>query len=131
MIGVDTNVLVRYVTQDDPIHSALANRVLAQFSADFPMFVSLVALVEAVWVLRRSYRIDEVTVTNFVDSLLAAPEVVVQAPDVVRRALTLSREHTTSFSDAVIAMLGIDADCDETLTFDKRASELPGMRLLV
>jgi predicted nucleic-acid-binding protein len=131
VIGVDTNVLVRYVTQDDPIHSALANRVLAQFSADFPMFVSLVALVEAVWVLRRSYRIDEVTVTNFVDSLLAAPEVVVQAPDVVRRALTLSREHTTSFSDAVIAMLGIDADCDETLTFDKRASELPGMRLLV
>lgn len=130
MIGVDTNVLVRHIVQDDPVQGAIASGALADFTEDFPVFVSLVTLVETVWVLRKTYRVDEVVVSSFVESLLAAREVALQAPDVVRRSMTLAREYQTDFADAVIAMLGIDADCDETVTFDKRASKLPGMRLL-
>jgi predicted nucleic-acid-binding protein len=130
VIGLDTNILIRHVMQDDPAQSERASNAIAQFTEDDPAFISLITIVESVWVLRTSYRLDTTAVSRFIDSLLAASEFVVQAPDVVRRAMTLSREHQTEFADAVIAMLGIDADCDETLTFDRRASDLPGMRLL-
>lgn len=130
MIGLDTNVLIRHVMQDDPVQSEIASRRVDTFSESDPAFISLVSVVESVWVLRSGYHLQDSAIASFIDALLAAPEFVVQAPDVVRRASNLSREHKTGFSDAVIAMLGIDASCDETLTFDRRAAELPGMRLL-
>jgi predicted nucleic-acid-binding protein len=130
VIGVDTNVLVRYLTKDDEELASIASRFFeARTSAD-PAFVSLVAAIETYWVLRRSYKFDQQSVSRALRALLETDELVFQAPDVVRRALRQIEDGTGDFADAVIALLAIDADCDYTVTFDRAAAELPGMQLL-
>ncbi len=130
MIGIDTNVLIRDATQDDPIRSPQARRFLAGLTEADPGFVSIVTLIEMTWTLRRSYKVDPDTIALLVRRLLASREIVVQAQDAVRRALRDAEGSGADFSDAIIAHLGIDADCDDTVTFDQRAAGLPGMRLL-
>jgi predicted nucleic-acid-binding protein len=130
MIGIDTNVLIRDAVGDDVEQAKQARRFLATLTQDDPGYVSLVTLVEAVWVLQRAYRVERDDIERFVETLLRSRELVVQASDVVRRALSDSRESGADFSDSVIALLGVDAGSDFTVTFDRRAAELPGMRLL-
>ena len=130
MIGLDTNVLVRHATQDDPQQSAVAERLLSSLSEQEPGFVSLITMVESVWVLQRAYQAPNEVIIRFVNGLLNAREIRVQAPDIVRRAARLLESGSGGFSDAVIALLGAEAGCDDTMTFDRNASKLPGMRLL-
>jgi predicted nucleic-acid-binding protein len=130
VIGIDTNILIRAAVGDDVDQAERARRFLATLTSDDPGYVSLVTLVEAVWVLQRAYRADREDVGRFIDTLLQSRELIIQASDVVRRALSDSRQSGSDFSDAVIALLGIDAGSDFTVTFDRRAAELPGMRLL-
>lgn len=128
MIGIDANVLIRDAVQDDPVQSPIATRFLRGLSEEDPGFVSIVALIETTWTLRRSYKIEPAMITLFVQRLLKSREIVVQASGVVRRAL--NDAGGADLADALIAHLAIDADCDFTVTFDSRAAELSGMRLL-
>ena len=130
MIGVDTNVLVRLIINDDQQQHSLAKKFFAGLSADFPGFVSLTTVIETVWTLRRSYAMDAETVGRFINKLLSSREIIVQAPAVVRRGMRDALEAKADFADAVISHLGIDADCDYTVTFDRSAANLPGMLLL-
>ena len=125
MIGLDTNVLVRYAAQDDPEQSALADRAIEAFTEDAPGFVSAVVLAECTWVLRRVYRVGTPEIAAFVRHLLAAREIVVERTDAVRRALAAT-DGDERFTDSLIFEIGIDAGCEYTLTFDRRAAELPG-----
>jgi len=129
MIGLDTNVLVRYATQDDAQQSALADRAIEAFTEDAPGFVSSVVLAECTWVLRRVYRVGSPEIASFVRHLLDAREIVVERADAVRRALTTTNGDER-FTDALTIEIGVDVGCDYTLTFDRRAAELPGARLL-
>lgn len=130
MIGLDTNVLVRYFAQDDPIQSATAVRLIEhRLTEDDPGFISLVALVETVWVLQRHYRLGALDVAQIVQGLLEAPVVVVESAAEVFLALTAIQEGRGSFSDALIAALGAKAGCSATLTFDRKAARLPGFLL--
>ncbi|WP_411698548.1 PIN domain-containing protein [Conyzicola sp.] len=128
MIGIDANVLIRDAVQDDPVQSPIARRFLRSLSEDAPGFLSIVALVETTWTLARAYKFESAQIALFVSRLLASQEIVVQASGVVRRAL--NDASGADFADALIAHLALDADCDYTVTFDRRAAELPGMRLL-
>ncbi|MGB3911575.1 MAG: type II toxin-antitoxin system VapC family toxin [Pseudolysinimonas sp.] len=128
MIGVDTNVLLRYLLDDDPRQSPQAAAFFEARSEKDPAFVSLVAVVEAVWTLRARERMSSDRVAQALRALLSAREIVVQAPELVRRAIRDSEEHGTDLADAVIAGLGIDADY--TVTFDKKAGALAGMQEL-
>jgi predicted nucleic-acid-binding protein len=127
MIGVDTNVLVRFLVHDDPEQGARADRFFAERSVGDPAFVSLVVVVETTWVLARRYGFDIATIARAVSALLTTDEVVVEAPDIVRRAMRDARVDRTDFADAVIAHLGVEAGCDGTVTFDRRAAAAPGM----
>lgn len=130
MIGIDANVLIRDAVQDDPVQSPQARAFLARLTEGDPGFVSLVTMVEAAWTLSRSYRVDRDGIFRFISTLLTAREIVVQAPDVVRRAMREAQQNDSDFADAVIALLALDADCDYTVTFDRAAVRLPGMKLL-
>ena len=130
MIGVDTNVLVRLIINDDPRQHSLAKAFFAGLSTDSPGFVSLTTLIETVWILRRSYAMDADTVGKFINKLLSSREIIVQAAGVVRRGMRDAVEAKADFADAVISHLGIDAGCDYTVTFDRSAADLPGMLLL-
>lgn len=127
MIGLDTNVLVRYLAQDDPIQSATAVRFIEhRLTEDEPGFISVVALVETVWVLQRRYRLGALDVAQIVQGLLEAPVVVVESATEVFLALTAAQEGRGSFSDVLIAALGAKAGCSTTVTFDRKAARLPG-----
>lgn len=131
MIGLDTNVLVRYVVVDDPVQVPLVRELMESLTPADPAFVSLVTLVELTWVLRRGYGLSTADVRTVVDSLLSAKELVVERAELVARALTESAGAGSDVADALVAGLGRTAGCSETVTFDRRAARLPGMRLLV
>lgn len=128
MIGLDTNVLVRYVAQDDAEQSARASALIEGLVEDQPGFVSLVVVVETYWVLRRAYRVAVPEAAAVVRALLDAREIRVAEADAVRRALALVGDGI-EFVDALVAELGESAGCEWTATFDVRASRLPAMRL--
>jgi predicted nucleic-acid-binding protein len=129
LIGLDSNVLVRYFTQDDKDQSARATRLVEGLDEDNQGFVSLVALVELHWVLRRAYKVSRDDATGILRKLLNAQELVVQEPDAVRRALTRVAGDI-DFSDALISELDTAAGCVYTATFDGRAARLVGMELV-
>ena len=130
MIGVDTNVLVRYLTQDDALQSARATRIFEQtLTATEPGFISLVTLAETVWVLERSYGLSALEVAAIIERILQAETLVVQNEQEVFTAMCLLKSGNASFSDALIGALGTWAGCRSTLTFDRRAARLAGFTL--
>jgi predicted nucleic-acid-binding protein len=129
MIGIDTNVLVRFLTQDEPSQAAAANELFDGFSEESPGYVSIVALLETVWVLRRAYKAEMRAVLEFVLMLVNVDGIVVEQPDLVRRACQLGGEGL-DFADAIVALSGREKGCLETVTFDRKAARIPGMRLL-
>jgi len=130
VIGLDTNIIVRYLVQDEPDQSAMASTVIDALTENEPGFLSLVTVVELHWVLRRAYKISAARSAELVEGLLDARELRVDQDSIVRAALTASRKGP-DFADAVIAELGRAAGCEHTLTFDQRAAQSHGMRLLV
>lgn len=129
MIGLDTNVLVRYITQDDADQSAMATELIDGFTEDEPGFVSLVVLIETYWVLRSAYKVDRAEAAKLISTLTEAEEIVVQERDAVRSALG-TLDDSSDLADALIGVLGRSAGCSHTATFDRRAAALPGMSLL-
>jgi predicted nucleic-acid-binding protein len=130
MTGLDTNVLVRYVMQDEPKQAARATKVVEALTNEAPGFVSLVSVVEFVWVLETSYEVSRAGVAQALTALLAAREIVVDRVDEVRAALRTYRESSADFADALIMRIGAEAGCGETVTFDTRAAKHAGMKLL-
>lgn len=130
MIGIDTNVLVHFLVRDDEEQFARVDRFFSERTYGDPVFIALVVVVETAWVLRRQYRFSAEAVARAMMALLGADEVVIQAPDVVRRAIRDTDGTAIDLADAIIAQLGIDAGCDYTVTLDRRAKDLPGMQRL-
>ena len=130
MIGLDTNVLVRYLTQDDPIQSLKATEILERrLTEENPGFVSIVAMVETVWVLDRAYNLAAHEIAAAVEGMLQADVLVVENEQQVFTAMIALKEGQGSFADAIIAALGAKAGCSCTLTFDHKALRLPGFEL--
>lgn len=129
MIGLDTNVVIRYVVQDEPAQAALASRIFEGLSDSSQGFVSTVTLVEVYWVLRRAYGVDRASAADVLQGLLESREIILEEPDAVRRAIR-HVAHGGDFADSLISELGFQAGCGCTWTFDRDASRLPGMRLL-
>lgn len=130
MIGVDTNVLVRFLVQDDPDQAKAAATLFAGLTEEAPGFLCREVLVELVWVLERAYGLSRPDIARALDSLLEARELVVEAADRVAIAVDRYRKGGAGFSDQMIALAGQGAGCQATVTFDRQAGALPGMQLL-
>ena len=129
MIGLDTNIVVRFLMLDDPAQSARAAQILEALSEDEPGFVSVVVLAETVWVLDRFYRQNRATIAEIVQGLLGADSLVLEHSAEVALALSAMRDQGADFTDALIAAIAGSAGCIHTLTFDRRAARLPGFAL--
>lgn len=129
MIGLDTNVVVRYLVQDEPGQSTQASEVIDALTESEPGFLSLVTVVELFWVLRRAYKVSATDCAEMIEGLLDARELRVDQDLIVRAALVASTGGP-DFADAVIAELGRVAGCAHTVTFDRRAARSSDMRLL-
>ena len=130
MIGLDTNILVRYLTQDAPLQSPKASEIIERRLTEAnPGFVSIVAMVETVWVLERAFRLGTQDIVRAVERVLQTDVLVVENEQEVFTAMIALRGGQGSFADAVIAALGARMGCSYTLTFDRKAARLPGFEL--
>ncbi len=131
MIGLDTKVLVRYLAQDDAIQSLRATQIIErQLSEEHPAFISLVTMVETVWVLDRIYGLSNHEIAAAIERILQADTLLVQNEQEVFTAIIALKTGAGSFSDALIRALGAWAGCTATLTFDKKAKRLKQFKLL-
>lgn len=130
MTGLDTNILVRYLTQDDEIQSSIASKIIErQLSTTNPGFVSMVAMVELVWVLDRVYELTSQEIVAAIERMLESEVLVIENEQEVFAAMISLQQGLGSFADTLIAEVGTRAGCTHTLTFDNKASRLPGFRL--
>ena len=134
MVGLDTNVLVRYLAEDDAKQAALATHLIdKQLSVTEPGFISVVVLVELCWVLQALYAAQHAEIASTVADLLAAPRFRIEQRDAVQAALRQlegTKNAKSGFADALIAQVSASEGCTCTVTFDKGAARWAGMTLL-
>lgn len=130
MTGLDANVLVRYVMQDDARQSARATRLIESFTGEEPGFVPVVAVLELAWVLSGGYGLGRAQVAAALESLLRSKELVVDRADLVSQALSRFRDAGADFADGLIERIAVAAGCPVTMTFDVGAAKAAGMTLV-
>lgn len=131
MIGLDTNVLLRYLVQDDPGQSRRATEIIeSRLTSQRPGFVSLVTVVEIVWVLKSLFGRSRQEIAGDLEMILAADTLEVQNELEVYQAVVALRSESGTFEDALIGAIGIWRGCSTTVTFDQKAAQkLPGFSL--
>ena len=123
MIGLDTNVLVRYIVQDDPGQAAAAERLIeGRCTAQAPGYVSILVLVELVWVLTSAYDYEKAAVIPVIRQLLRTAEFTVEDRPTVWAALREFESGGADFADYLIAHRNRAHGCKRTCTFDSRAA---------
>lgn len=130
MLALDTNVLVRYLAQDEPKQSALATRLIEQRLGPADRgFVSLVVLLETVWVMESRYGADAALVAEIVADILDSAALEVQDAGAVRAALLRYQRGGVDLHDCLIVSLAEQRKA-RVLTFDAKAAKRLGMELL-
>jgi predicted nucleic-acid-binding protein len=130
MTGIDTNILVRFLTKDDLEQGSRAASFMRTLAPDAPGFVSLASLIELVWVLRSKYRLSKPELIQHLKRLVNSPELMVESHTAVASALLRFSHFKADFADCLIERSGAAAGCGETVTFDEDAARFAGMRLL-
>lgn len=131
MIGLDTNVLVRYLTRDDEAQFAAADAAIkSAIAAGVQTYVCLAVLLEIVWVLDRAYGIDRAGIARTLQGLLESADTVLEGEPLVEAALDAFQAGSADFADYVISLGNVAAGCRYTLTFDARAAKSPGFSVV-
>ncbi len=131
MVALDTNVILRYLLQDDPKQASRANHIFDRvLSRENPGFITLVTVLEIVWVLRSLLKQTHTEIATHLENLLAADTLEVQNEQQVFEAVFALKRGAGEFEDALIGALNAWAGCPYTLTFDKRALRMPYFQLI-
>lgn len=126
MIGLDTNILVRYIVRDDPDQTALATELIESKCTEAePGFVCQLVLAELFWVLSRGYGYSKPVLVEALTRLLAAVEMDIEGISEAWTALRMYESGSADFADYLIGCRGRSAGCSATFTFDRRASGSP------
>ncbi len=130
MIGLDTNVVVRFLAQDDELQSPIATRIFSRLTRENPGFISSVVLAEVSWVLTRAYRLTRSALAEAIEGLLRSAEIKTENAEAAWRALgQFQSGRSVEFADAFIAAIGALAGATATVTFDRDAASEGGMKL--
>ena len=131
MIGLDTNVLVRHLVQDDPAQSRKASSLIArECTRDSPGFINRVVLCELVWVLESAYGYHKETIVGVLEKVLRTSQFQIEDVQAVWIALRLYDKGKADFADGLVGTLNRSEGCDRTVTFDQQAGKLAGFELL-
>lgn len=130
MIAIDTNVLVRFLTRDDPEQAARVRALFATLSAESPAFVCREVVLEMVWVLGYSYNFSRTEIAGALEGLLAAVELEVEDADVVSSALRDYVSEAADFADLMILGTTRKRGAAPLVTFDTRAARINGVKLV-
>ena len=131
MIGLDTNVVIRLLTDDDPRQRRAALKLADGLGRDYMAFLPLVAVLELNWALWAKLGFSRQDTVRAIESLLRTRGLVVEHHDLVVKALRLVLTENADFADALIAARSLQEGCAAIKTFDRKAaSRVPGMELL-
>ena len=121
MIGIDTNVLVRYLTLDDPEQVQRVDRLVDHAERlEEALHIDAIVLCEVVWVLRSVYRLSRESIADALEKVIDARQFSIEDRDAVRRALESYRRRAGDFADYLIGERNRRRGCDTTRTFDTR-----------
>ena len=123
MIGLDSNIMLRAITGDDPVQSPLALAFLATLSSDRPGVLNPVVLVETAWTLRARYKYPMLEILDHIRKFLGTTAYHIVDRDAVSEALATSRKQSIEFADALIGEINRLAGCTTTMTFDEGACQ--------
>ena len=127
MLGIDTNVLVRYLVRDDQLQYEKARRLInREISKGEPVMVSLLVLLETEWVLRSRYELAKAEILVAVSALLDAADLVFEDEPSVERAVHSWKDSGAEFADCLIEAHNLRLGCTATATFDGKALNLAG-----
>ncbi len=131
MKGLDTNVLVRYLVQDNLKQAAQASKFIESNCTDeSPCFVGQIVLCELAWVLESNYSQDREEIASIIEQLLQVGQLEVMEPEVVWRALHDYKNSNADFPDHLLARVNESQGCDVTVTFDRKAAKQPAFQIL-
>ncbi len=131
MPSLDTNVLVRYIVQDDPSQLAAAKRLISRCVAEgSTLFLPVTVVLELEWVLRSSFEFGKDDVLTTLSSLFSAAELTFESERALEVALQLFRKGSADFADCLHVALATQAGEQPLWTFDKSASKIGGAQLL-
>ncbi|HCF27072.1 MAG TPA: twitching motility protein PilT [Cyanobacteria bacterium UBA11049] len=126
MVGLDTNVLVRYLTRDDESQWQQAKEVI---ESGQPCFVANIVLCELVWVLRgNSYKFGREEILSALGMMLQSPTFEFENRSAVYQSLQRTKQGKVDFSDYLIGAIQTSAGCQETVTFDRKLKGERGFR---
>ena len=131
MMGLDTNVLVRYIMQDDAKQSPLASRLIESLSSAKPGFVPIIVIVELAWVLSSAYELSRGQLVEAFEGLLRTKELVVERAEIVWKSLRSFQSANAEFADCLIAESARACGCERIMTFDRGAAKSGGMSLIL
>ena len=128
MIAIDSNILLRYLVEDDAEQAALATAFIEnELSDESPGFVSLVVVAELAWALRRGYGQPWAEIRAMIGELINTPQIVIDQQAVIEQAIALNHD---DLADALIHEMGKANGCATTATFDRKFARLAGVQLL-
>jgi predicted nucleic-acid-binding protein len=122
MIGIDTNVLVRYLVQDDEQQASAANKMLDRISDINPAFINNIVMCETVWVLSRAYKYEKTLIIKVIEQILSTSGIEFENAEGVRKALRHYTNGNADFSDYLIAEINKENGANTTYTFDRKAA---------
>jgi predicted nucleic-acid-binding protein len=129
--GIDTNVLVRYIANDDLKQAEVVERLFRDCSvAGENLFVPVIVLCELVWVLDRVYRQTKPQIVEVLERLLRLDLLRFEQESVVRQSLISFRAGKASFADFVIGEISRQEGCRDTISFDRDLRKAPGFTVL-
>jgi predicted nucleic-acid-binding protein len=127
MLGIDTNVLVRFLVQDDPAQFEKALKLIKrEVAAGRRVFINQLVLLETEWVLRSRYAAPKEKIIAAISGLLEAVDVQLEDEAAIEEALYMWKEASADFADCLIAAKNRRMGCRETATFDIKAAKLQG-----
>ena len=127
MLGIDTNVLVRFLVRDDQTQFEKARKLLKhEISSGRRVFINQLVLLEAEWVLRSRYGLTKTQMLETISGLLDAPDIQLEDEPAVEEALFIWRDANADFADCLIGARNRRLGCKATATFDTKALKLPG-----
>jgi len=130
MIGIDTNILVRYFTQDNLEQAQIVEQLIDSYATSFnSLFVNNIVMCELVWVLERGYKYNKEEVSKVIKQMLSTEEFAFENQELLWLALSQYNQNKLDFSDALIGELNKKFGCSETLTFDQAAIKANNFKL--
>ena len=131
MIGIDTNVLVRYFTEDDDIQAKLAAKLIEKHSGEGKsILINNIVVCELIWVLIRCYNYNKSQIITIVKGMLSTIEFAFEDYSLLLNSIIDYDEKEADFADILLGNINLNKDYNTTFTFDRKASCLESFKII-